>query len=114
VILAGAVAFAIAIFRSGGASSAGPLLAVGIAAVLLGTVEVCWREHSHGFRSHTVLLAVIPVIVFHTAVALGYAAIASPSRVVNVAVVAVDVPLFALLYRALQRRFLDARARSQR
>jgi hypothetical protein len=113
LILAGGVAFVIAVSRLGhGVSSAGPLLLAGIAAVSLGTFEVTWREHSSGFRSHTLLLALLPVIVLHSAVVLGYTAIAAPSQFLNVGMFAIDIAVFVLLFRLLRVRFLDARARA--
>ncbi len=92
--------------------SAGPLLLAGIAAVSLGTIEVTWREHSSGFRSHTLLLALLPVIVLHSAVVLGYTLVAAPSTLLNIGMFAVDIAVFVLLFRVLRVRFLDARARA--
>ena len=40
----------------------------GIAAVLIGTVEVTLREHLSGYRSHTLILALLPAIVLYTAI----------------------------------------------
>jgi hypothetical protein len=113
LILAGAVAFVIAVSRlRNGPSSGGPLLLAGIAAVSLGTIEVTWREHSSGFRSHTLLLALLPVILLHSAIVLGYAQLAKPSQLLNVGMFAVDIALFIVLFRVLRTRFLDARARA--
>jgi hypothetical protein len=113
LILAGAIAFVIAFARlRHGFSSGGPLLLVGLAAVSLGTIEVTWREHSSGFRSHTLLLAVLPVILLHSVVVLGYTLIAAPSQLLNVGMFAVDIAVFILLFRLLRARFLDARARA--
>ncbi|HEY8303803.1 MAG TPA: hypothetical protein VIG42_04340 [Solirubrobacteraceae bacterium] len=113
MILAGAIAFVVAISRlRNGPTSGGPLLLAGIAAVSLGTVEVTWREHSSGFRSHTLLLALLPVIVLHSAVVLGWAFVSKPSQLVNVGMFAIDIAVFALLFRLLRGRFLDARARA--
>jgi hypothetical protein len=113
LILAGAVAFVLAVSRlKDGPTSGGPLLLAGIAAVALGTVEVTWREHASGFRSHTLLLALLPVIVLHSVVVLGYSFLAHPSQVLNLGMFAVDVILFVVLFRALRTRFLDARARA--
>ncbi len=95
-----------------GPSSGGPLLLAGIAAVALGTIEVTWREHSSGFRSHTLLLALLPVIVLHSVVVLGYTLIAKPSQLLNVGMFAVDIVVFVVLFRLLRARFLDARARA--
>jgi phosphoglycerol transferase MdoB-like AlkP superfamily enzyme len=113
LILAGGVAFVIAVSRlRHGPSSGGPLLLAGIAAVGLGTIEVTWREHSSGYRSHTLLLALLPIIVLHSVVVLGYSFVAKPSEVLNVGMFAVDIILFVVLFRLLRARFLDARARA--
>ncbi len=95
-----------------GPSSGGPLLLAAIAAVALGTIEVTWREHSSGYRSHTILLALLPVIVLHSVVVLGYSLLAKPSEALNVGMFAVDIALFVVLFRLLRARFLDARARA--
>jgi hypothetical protein len=113
LILAGGVAFVLAVSRlRHGPSSGGPLLLAGIAAVALGTIEVTWREHSSGFRSHTLLLALLPVIVLHSVVVLGYTFLAKPSQLLNIGMFAVDIAVFVLLFRLLRARFLDARARA--
>jgi len=95
-----------------GPAAAGPLLLVGILAVALGTIEVTWREHSSGYRSHTLLLALLPVIVLHSVVVLGVSFLAKPSQLVNVGMFAVDIVVFILLFKLLRTRFLDARARA--
>jgi hypothetical protein len=113
LILAGAVAFVLAVSRlRHGPSSGGPLLLVGILAVAIGTVEVTWREHSGGFRSHTLLLALLPVIVLHSVVVLGYTFLAKASQLLNVGMFAIDIAVFVVLFRVLRARFLDARARA--
>jgi hypothetical protein len=113
LILAGGIAFVLAVSRLGhNGVSAGPLLLAGLLAVGLGTFEVAWREHRSGFRSHTLLLALMPVIALHSVVVLGFASISKPSQVVNVAMFAVDIAVFVLLFKLLRARFLDARARA--
>ena len=113
LILAGAVAFVLAVSRlRHGPSSGGPLLLVGILAVAIGTLEVTWREHSSGYRSHTLLLALLPVIVLHSVVVLGVTFLTKPSQFLNVGMFAVDIAVFVLLFRMLRARFLDARARA--
>ena len=113
LILAGGIAFVIAVTRlRHGPAAGGPLLLAGIAAVALGTIEVTWREHSSGYRSHTLLLALLPVIMLHSAVVLGYTFLAKASQLLNVAMFAVDIAVFVLLFRLLRTRFLDARARA--
>ncbi len=109
----GGIAFVIAVIRLGhGISAGGPLLLASIVAVALGTIEVAWREHRSGFRSHTLLLALMPVVVLHSAVVLGYTFLNKASQVVNLGMFAVDIAVFVFLFRLLRARFLDARARA--
>lgn len=109
LILLGAVATVVGMAR--GLSADGPTLAAGVGAVLLGTLEVTIREHRGGYRSHTVLLSLAPVLVFHTAVVLIVGAVTSEPRWLTYALVPVDVALFALLFKALRVRFQDASRR---
>lgn len=110
LILAGGIAAAIGLRR--GFHGGPTLMLVGICALALGAFEVSLREHRTGYRSHTVLLSFLPVVVFHTAAALLVGAFASSPRLLNLALLAIDVPLFFLLFRAWRSRFLDARARA--
>lgn len=113
LIFAGAVAFVIATLRpKHGISAGGPLLLAGILAVALGTLEVSWREHRSGFRSHTVLLAFLPVVLLHSVVVLGASLLAKTTQLLNLGMFAVDIAVFALLFKLLRGRFLDARARA--
>jgi hypothetical protein len=86
-------------------------LLAGVLALGLGTAEVSWREHRSGFRSHTLLLAFIPVLALHTAVVVGYSSIVAPSRALNVGMLVVDAAIFLVLARYLRASFRDARAR---
>lgn len=114
LIFVGAIAFVVALARSShGIEAAAPLLAAGLGALALGTAEVSWREHRSGFRSHTTMLAFVPVLALHTAVVFGYGALVASSSLVNYGMFAVDIAVFALLFRLLRARFLDARARRQ-
>jgi hypothetical protein len=112
LIMVGAIATAIGFAKSAhGFSSGGPAVLAGIAAVAIGTIEVTLREHLSGYRSHTVMLALIPVLIFHSAVIFGLSAITSVPRLLNVGLLAIDIALFALLFKLLRARFLDARHR---
>jgi len=104
-ILAGAIAFAIGLNR-GVTHGRGPLL-VGVAVAMIGTVEFAWREHRGGFRSHTVLLTLIPVIFFHSAVVLGVSAFTRFPPLANIGLIAIDIALIAFLFRLLRARFID-------
>jgi hypothetical protein len=113
LILVGGVAFVIALIRlRHGVSAGGPLLLAAIVAVALGTIEVAWREHNSGFRSHTLLLALMPVVLLHSVVVLGVTFASKPSQAVNLGMFAVDIAVFVFLFRLLRARFLDARARA--
>lgn len=109
LIVAGTVGFVIGV-RRGTATAAGrtPLL-VGIAAVAMGTLEFTLREHRSGFRSHAVLLAILPVVVFHTVSVLVLSAFMHVGSSVNLTIVALDVVLFAILFRVLRSGFVAAR-----
>jgi hypothetical protein len=107
LILVGAIGAAIG-FSRGVSHGAAPMFA-GLAAVLIGTLEFTLREHLSGYRSHAILIAVLGVAVFHSAVALSVAAFTNVPRTLNVALIAVDVALFAVLFKLLRSRFLDAR-----
>jgi hypothetical protein len=109
LIVAGTVAFFIGV-RRGTAVAAGrtPLL-VGVAAVSMGTLEFTLREHRSGFRSHTTLLAVLPVVAFHTVAVLVISAFTHVGQTINLTIVAVDVVIFGLLFRLLRAGYLEAR-----
>jgi hypothetical protein len=107
LILVGAIGTVVGIRR--GISHGGPVLIAGLAAVVIGTVEVSLREHLSGYRSHTIMLALLPVIVLHSVVVLGIAAATTVPPLLNVGMLAIDGALFAFLYKLLRARFLDAR-----
>lgn len=79
-------------------------LATGLVICTLGVAEFSAREHFTGYRSHTIMLAAIP------AIAVGLALIAlvggSLGRTVLLVVV---VPLFAVCFWFLRKRFRVAR-----
>jgi hypothetical protein len=110
LIFAGTIAFVVALTR-GGAASGVPLLLAGIGAVVLGTLEVTWREHRSGFRSHALLLALFPVVLLHSLVILGLSALTEPPRIVNLAMLVVDAAVYLLLFKLLRAQFQTARAR---
>ncbi len=114
LILVGGVGavFGLSRLGHGGISSGGPVLFAGLGAVVLGTLEITWREHRSGYRSHALLLAFLPVVVFHTVVILALAAFTTVPRIVNFALLVVDAAIFAVLFKLLRASFLDARARA--
>ena len=105
LILVGAIGAAIGY----GAAQNPALTFVGLGAVVIGTVEFTVREHTSGYRSHTIVLAVLAVAVFHSGVVLAVAAFTHVPRSLNVALIALDIALFAVLFKLLRARFLDAR-----
>jgi hypothetical protein len=108
LILIGAIGTIVAWRRGIEHNSA--LLLVGIGAVAIGTIEVSVREHLSGYRSHTIILALLPPIVMHSGVVLLVLAVAPPvPRWLIVALLPVDGALFAFLFKVLRARFLDAR-----
>jgi hypothetical protein len=113
LILFGALGVVVGFLRAAGASSVnsalsrgGAALIAGLAAVIIGTVEVTLREHLSGYRSHTIILALLPVIVLDAAAVLALAPFGTAARL---AMLAADIAVFAFLYKLLRARFLDAR-----
>ncbi|HEY4897250.1 MAG TPA: hypothetical protein VII01_14320 [Solirubrobacteraceae bacterium] len=108
LILVGAVGTIVGFNR--GERGGGPVLFAGIGAVAIGTIEVTLREHLSGYRSHSILLATVPTIVFFTAFSLIAAVFVTPVPTwLRVLPIALAVPLFAVLFKLLRTRFLDAR-----
>lgn len=107
VIVAGAAGVIVGLARgqSGGST---PLLA-GLAAVALGTIEVTLREHLTGFRSHTLLLAFLPVVLFHSLAVLIVSLFTHVHRDLSIGLLVPDLALFAFLFQVLRVRFKDAR-----
>jgi hypothetical protein len=113
LILIGGIGSVVGMARlgHGGITNGGPVLFAGLVAVVLGTLEITWREHNAGYRSHTLILALLPVVVFHSVLALVLAAFTTVPRLLNVGLLFVDAAIFAILFKLLRARFLDARAR---
>ncbi|MDQ3677877.1 MAG: hypothetical protein M3401_13950 [Actinomycetota bacterium] len=102
-ILAGMVIFFLGLFATPDRS---PEL-LGTGAIVLAVVvgEMCLREHFAGFRSHSILLALLPVTVLHTFVVYAI----TPSWTGPVALV-VDLALAGALAWFLHGRFRSAHA----
>jgi hypothetical protein len=111
LILVGAIGTVIGLSRlgHGGIAHGGPALFAGIAAVLIGTLEVTLREHLSGYRSHTLILTLLPLIVFHSAVILIAASLTTVPKLLNVVLLLVDVAIGTVLFKLLRTRYLDAR-----
>ncbi len=91
-------------FSHGGATLLAGLLAVG-----LGSFEVALREHRSGYRSHTIMLAMLPILVLDSLVVLLVTTFTTAPRLLSVGLIAIDLIVFACLFRLLRARFLDAR-----
>lgn len=98
-ILAGLVAAAVGFIRGGG-----PALFVGVGVCALGVIEITAREHFAGYRSHTALLAAIPAVAVEAGLVL---AVGEPKQG-GLLLLAV-VPVFAVMFWLLRRKFLVAR-----
>jgi hypothetical protein len=98
-ILVGGIALVFGLIQGGG-----PALVVGIIVCALGVVEVTSREHFSGYRSHTALLASIPAIGLEAALV---AIFGEPNP--RALLLVVVVPVFAVLFWFLRRKFLAAR-----
>ncbi len=109
LILVGAIGAVVAWSR--GIERNGSLLVAGVAAVAIGTIEFTLREHLSGYRSHTILLALLPAIVFHSVVVLVVTLSRPLPRWLNLVLLPIDGALFGLLFKLLRGRFLDARQR---
>jgi hypothetical protein len=87
-------------FLNGG----GPALVVGLVVCALGVCEITAREHFSGYRSHTALLAAIPAVAIEATLV---AIFGEPQQ--RGLLLVVVVPVFAVLFWLLRRRFLTAR-----
>jgi hypothetical protein len=102
LILVGAIGAVIGFSRG---ESGTVLIFAGLAAVLIGTVEVTLREHLSGYRSHTLILSLLPAIVLYTGLVL----VTRPPLALNLALLAFAALLATFLFKLLRARFLDAR-----
>jgi hypothetical protein len=99
VILVGIIAAVVGFVDGGGA----PLIA-GLVLCALGVFEITAREHFAGYRSHTALLAALPAVALEAALV---AAFGEPKQ--RALLLLAVVPVFAVLFWLLRRRFLAAR-----
>ncbi|MGO9751604.1 MAG: hypothetical protein ACLP8S_22730 [Solirubrobacteraceae bacterium] len=82
----------------------GAAIVVGTIVCALGVLEVSAREHFSGFRSHAALLAAFPALAVMVGVA---AAIGTPGD--RALLLIPVIPVFALCFWLLRRRFQVAR-----
>jgi len=98
-ILIGFIGLVIGFIEGGG-----PVVIVSVIVCGLGVLEVTAREHFSGYRSHTILLAAIPALAVETGIAVLFGV---PSQ--RLLLLIPVVPLYALLFWLLRRRFMTAR-----
>jgi hypothetical protein len=110
LILVGAIGVVVGLRR--GLSHGGPPLFAGIAAVACGTLEVTIREHRSGHRSHTIMLALLPVVIFHSIVTLIVSVFTPVPSALTLSLLGLDLLLFLALFRLLRTNFLTARTRA--
>jgi len=98
-ILAGAVGIVVGLIRG-----AGPALIVGLIVCALGVLEVTAREHFSGYRSHTTLLAAVPAVGVEAGLVSAFGEPRDRALLLLAA-----VPVFAIAFWLLRRRFQRAR-----
>jgi hypothetical protein len=98
------MAVGLALFALGFVSGAVELFLAGVGVLVVVVAELCLREHFSGFRSHSLLLGLLPVSAVHLAVVYaGAVTWRGPLAV------ALDLLLAGALAWWLQRRFVAAR-----
>ncbi len=97
------MAVGLVLFVLGFASSAPALFVAGVGVLVVVVAELCLREHLAGFRSHSILLGLLPVTVVH----LGVVYLADATWRGPLAL-ALDLAVAGALAWGLQRRFLAA------
>jgi len=91
-----------------GFAGAPVLLLAGVAVLVVVVAELCLREHFAGFRSHSILLAMLPVTTVHLGVVvLGDVTWRGPLAL------AVDLTIAGALAWWLQGRFRRAQSRAR-
>jgi hypothetical protein len=86
-----------------------PVLAAGIGAIVIGTLDFSIREHLSGYRPHTTMLAAVPTALLHGVLAVALLAAGLPEPVPVVAPLVIDVAVFAVLFKLLRARYSEAR-----
>ncbi|MCW3016914.1 MAG: hypothetical protein JWO02_4006 [Solirubrobacterales bacterium] len=92
-----------------GADRGSVYIGVGVLMATAGVIELCAREHFSGFKSHTLLLAFLPVVALHTVIRLWITdAYEGPLSLLA------DMAIFAALAMLLLDRYRKARPRKGR
>ena len=97
------MAVGLALFALGVAAGTPALFLAGVGVLAVVVAELCLREHFSGFRSHSILLGLLPVTVVHLGVV--YLADATWRGLLALAI---DLALAGALAWWLQRRFVAA------
>ena len=103
------MALGIVLFALGFASGAAGLFLAGIGVLIVVVGELCLREHFSGFRSHSLLLGLLPVTAVHLAVV--YAGDVTWRGALPLAL---DLAVAGALAWWLQRRFAAAQTTARR
>lgn len=103
-----AMAVGLVLFVIGFAGGGPAPLVAGVGVLTVVVAELCLREHFAGFRSHSILLGLLPV----TAVHLGFVYVSGVTWRGPLAL-ALDLAIAGALARWLQRRFVVARERAR-
>ena len=91
-----------------GFAGAPAVLCAGVGVLVVVVAELCLREHFAGFRSHSILLAMLPVTTVHLAlVVIGDVTWRGPLAL------AVDLAVAGALAWWLQQRFRTAQSRAR-
>jgi hypothetical protein len=99
------MAVGLVLFVLGFVASEPALFLAGIGVVVVAVAELCLREHFSGFRSHSLLLGLLPVSAVHLGIV--YAGGVTWRGPVAVAI---DLVIAGALAWWLQRRFASAQA----
>jgi hypothetical protein len=91
-----------------GFAGAPALLLAGVGVLVVVVSELCLREHFAGFRSHSILLALLPVTVVHLAIVL---LVSEDWR--GPPALAADLVIAGALAWWLQQRFRHAQSRAR-
>jgi hypothetical protein len=105
-MLAGIVA---ALIGLAGGPGEWPILVSGIALCAVAGVELAFREHFAGYRSHTLLLAGVPTVAVHATLTVS---IGGPPAA-DVLTLVADVAVFALGFTAFRAAYRTHRAHAE-
>lgn len=107
LLVVGFVVVVIGVVRGPTGGAGGAVLGAGVLAITLGAGEICWREHFHGFRSHVLFLALLPVVALHTVLQ-----VAVGEQWAGPVPILVDLMLFVTLAFRLRQTYRRANGRA--